>query len=160
MKKILFFAALLGFAVACGGQQTEEKKAEEQVATEEVATEEVATEEAVEEEAEPEAPAATTVKKPAAQKPVAQKPAEPAKEEEKKTLTVSNKTVGVKGVQAKEEGQAEGAPLKASEFTNIKSVKAVGDKPATEKKEIGKEVKTTKKLTISDSEVKTGVAAK
>lgn len=155
MKKILFFAALLGFAVACGGQQTEEKKAEEQVATEEVATEEVATEEAVEEEAEPEAPAATTVKKPAAQKP-----AEPAKEEEKKTLTVSNKTVGVKGVQAKEEGQAEGAPLKASEFTNIKSVKAVGDKPATEKREIGKEVKTTKKLTISDSEVKTGVAAK
>ena len=158
MKKILFFATLLGFAVACGGQQTEEKKAEEQVATEEVATEEVATEEAVE-EAEPEAPAATTVKKPAAQKPAAQKPAEPAKEE-KKTLTVSNKTVGVKGVQAKEEGEAEGAPLKASEFTNIKSVKAVGDKPATEKKEIGKEVKTTKKLTISDSEVKTGVAAK
>lgn len=158
MKKILFFAALLGFAVACGGQQTEEKKAEEQVATEEVATEEVATEEAVE-EAEPEAPAATTVKKPAAQKPAAQKPAEPAKEE-KKTLTVSNKTVGVKGVQAKEEGQAEGAPLKASEFTNIKSVKAVGDKPATEKKEIGKEVTATKKLTISDSEVKTGVAAK
>ena len=154
MKKILFFATLLGFAVACGGQQTEEKKAEEQVATEEVATEEVATE-----EAEPEAPAATTVKKPAAQKPAAQKPAEPAKEE-KKTLTVSNKTVGVKGVQAKEEGEAEGAPLKASEFTNIKSVKAVGDKPATEKKEIGKEVKTTKKLTISDSEVKTGVAAK
>ena len=32
MKKILFFATLLGFAVACGGQQTEEKKAEAPVA--------------------------------------------------------------------------------------------------------------------------------
>jgi hypothetical protein len=29
MKKFLFMAALLGFAVACGGQKTEDKKAEE-----------------------------------------------------------------------------------------------------------------------------------
>ena len=47
MKKILFFAALLGFAVACGGQQTNENT-EEQSVVEVEATEE-ATEEAVEE---------------------------------------------------------------------------------------------------------------
>ena len=67
MKKLMFFAAMLGFAVACGGANKAENEAVEEVATEVVA---------------PEVEEAPVVEQ--APKAEAQKPAAPAVKEEVK----------------------------------------------------------------------------
>ncbi|MBR2976645.1 MAG: hypothetical protein IKC57_07410, partial [Alistipes sp.] len=72
MKKLMFLAAMLGFAVACGGANKAENEAVEEVATEVVAPE-------VEE-----APVVEQAPKAEAPKAEAQKPATPVVKEEVK----------------------------------------------------------------------------
>ena len=78
MKKLMFLAAMLGFAVACGGANKAENEAVEEVATEVVAPE---VEEAPVVE---QAPAVEQAPKAEAPKAEAQKPATPAVKEEVK----------------------------------------------------------------------------
>ena len=116
MKKILLFAALLGFAVACGGnEKKEEPKAEEaQVeapATEEGECEETATEEAT---TAPE----VTVEQPAVNTEMA--PITATEFEKKSDLTVSDKKVAAGALQVAEKETTkagkETLTLEAKEF--------------------------------------------
>lgn len=99
MKKILFFAALLGFAVACGGQQTNENT-EEQSVVEVEATEE-AVEEATEETVVDAAKPAVVAPAPKAEAKVEAEVAKPVKPIESTAKVGTTLTTGEK----KEDGK-------------------------------------------------------
>lgn len=119
MKKILLFAALLGFAVACGGNEKKEEPKAEEAQVETTATEECECEEC-EETATEEATAApeVTVKQPAVNTEKA--PITATDFEKKSDLTVSDKKVaaGAAQVAEKETTKAgkETLTLEAKEF--------------------------------------------
>ncbi len=136
MKKVLFFAAMLSFAVACGGENKNDNNAEETV---------VETVEAVEEQAAPEvkAEAEQTVEAPEETKLVVNKVIENANcaevKAEEKTLKAVDATI-------KKEVKAEEKTLKA--------VDATLDKDA--KKSIKKENK--KNLKVTETNLNANVA--
>ena len=138
MKKIFSFAVLFAAIslVACGGEQPKEENSEE-----------VVVEEVVEAPAVEEAPA------------VAVSPAKPVVKEEAKAeapqLTVSDVTVKTGVVEASAESQKKqpeftSTEFKASEKKPLKNVAVDGDKPV---------VKSEKKLTVSNTQVKVGSVA-
>lgn len=132
MKKILFFAALLGFAVACGGQQTNENT-EEQSVVEVEATEE-ATEETVVDAAKP----AVVAPAPKAEAKVEAEVAKPVKPIESTAEVGTTLTTGEK----KEDGKL---TVKGNIDPNAPAVKkAPTTKTPVAKTQINEETATVK----------------